>query len=323
MNRWLRNMLKSPGKLISYEMLSHYRYPVLLPFYHVVSDEPLPHVLNYPYRNTIQFEAELDFLLKHYRPVDLTELLSQPKPQPGVFHLSFDDGLSQCATVIAPILLRKGIPATFFVNPGFVDNKALFHRYKASLIVSRLREDKSGDIWLKEWGLSYESLLQLPWLQSVEADKMAQELGISWSQFLNVYEPYMTLDQVRGLESRGFTIGGHSWDHPEFAQLDYQSQYRQVTESMGWIGKHLHQKHRVFAFPYTDDGVSINLLEQLVKENLCDLTFGTAGLKYDSLPGHMQRFPAETAEPLPVSLKMEMFYSLVRSFMGRQTVMHP
>jgi len=323
MNNRFRNIMKLPGKLLPYEWLSVHNYPVLLPFYHVVSDEPLPHVLNYPYRNVRQFMEELDFLLKHYRPIGMEELLTQTHERSRVFHLSFDDGLRQCATVIAPILLRKGIPATFFVNPGFADNKALFHRYKASLIISRLKEGKQGETWLRERGFSFGKLLQLPIREAETADRLADELGISWDHFLKETQPYMTLDQIRELEGRGFSIGGHSWDHPEFASLDFEEQYRQVSASMDWIGSHLHQKHRVFAFPYTDDGVSARLLKQLADDNLCDHTFGTAGLKYDSMPRHLQRFPAETSEALPVSLKMEMFYSQLRGYLGRQTVKHP
>lgn len=323
MNNRFRNIMKFPGRLIPLDWLSGGAYPVLLPFYHVVSDEPLPHVLNYPYRNTRQFEAELDFLLKHYRPVGLEELLKQPSDMSKVVHLSFDDGLRQCATVIAPILLSKGIPATFFVNPGFADNKALFHRYKASLVISRLREDKHGDVWLGERGFSTARLLQLPIGDTKTVDRLAEELGLSWDHFLDDYQPYMSLDQIRELEDRGFSIGGHSWNHPEFAALDYHDQYQQVAQSMEWIGSHLHQKYRVFAFPYTDDGVPARLLKQVADDSLCDLTFGTAGLKYDSVPRHLQRFPAETDDALSVSLKMEMFYSRLRGYLGRQTVTHP
>ena len=38
-------------------------------------------------------------------------------------HLTFDDGFRELHDVVAPILLRKGIPATFFVNSAFIDNK--------------------------------------------------------------------------------------------------------------------------------------------------------------------------------------------------------
>ncbi len=61
--------------------------PVFLPFYHTVSDENLPHILNYPYRNVAQFEKELDFFLKYFKPVSLEELASENYSGKKVFHL--------------------------------------------------------------------------------------------------------------------------------------------------------------------------------------------------------------------------------------------
>ncbi|HYQ58821.1 MAG TPA: polysaccharide deacetylase family protein, partial [Draconibacterium sp.] len=107
--------------------------PVFLPFYHVVSNKKLPHILNYPVINEKEFERELDFYLKYFTPVTLEELVNSSTAG-NCFHISIDDGLKECTEVIAPILYKKGIPATFFVNSGFVDNKNLFHRYKASLL---------------------------------------------------------------------------------------------------------------------------------------------------------------------------------------------
>jgi len=41
------------------------------PFYHVVSDEPLPHVEQlYNIKTIQQFKDDLDFLLKHFKPID-------------------------------------------------------------------------------------------------------------------------------------------------------------------------------------------------------------------------------------------------------------
>ena len=52
--------------------------------------------------------------------------------------LSFDDGLVECHQVIAPLLMTKGVPATFFLNNHFIDNRDLFFRYKASLIIDQV-----------------------------------------------------------------------------------------------------------------------------------------------------------------------------------------
>ena len=127
MKNILRFISKQIGRLLSERMLFKTDSPIFLPFYHVVSNQKLPYVLNYPYRNSIQFEKELDFYLEHFKPVPLEYLIENPSSKEKVFHLSFDDGLSECAEVIAPVLLRKGIPATFFVNSAFTDNRAFFH----------------------------------------------------------------------------------------------------------------------------------------------------------------------------------------------------
>ena len=54
---------------------------------------------------------------------------------------ALDDGLSGCHRYIAPLLRKKGIPASFFLNNRFIDNKSLFYRYKASLLVHQVKKD--------------------------------------------------------------------------------------------------------------------------------------------------------------------------------------
>ena len=113
MRKLPRFISKQMGRFVPEKMLFKTATPVFLPFYHTVSDKKLPHILNYPYRNLSQFEAELDYYLKYFKPVELSYLLEKPRQPQNIFHLSFDDGLKECAGVIAPVLLRKGVPATF------------------------------------------------------------------------------------------------------------------------------------------------------------------------------------------------------------------
>ena len=147
MRKFPRFISKQVGRLFSEKALYKINSPVFLPFYHTVSDKKLPYILNYPYRNSAEFEKELDYFLNYFKPVALDYLLKNPKPKEKVFHLSFDDGLKECSHIIAPVLLRKGIPATFFVNPGFVDNKTLFHRYKASVVLSELNKTPNPKVF--------------------------------------------------------------------------------------------------------------------------------------------------------------------------------
>lgn len=321
MNPKLRNTIKQVGRFVPVRVLKRFSYPPLLPFYHAVSDEKLPYVLNYPYRSVADFEKELDFLLKNYKPVELPELLKPEIRRQKVFHLSFDDGLRSCYDVVAPILLKKGIPATFFLNTAFVDNRNLFHRYKASFIADNLENVQYGNNLLKQYGFNAASLLQISKSQEYILDEMALRLEIDWYDFLQKYRPYLTTNQVQELAGTGFTLGAHSVNHPEFWLIPPQEQLKQIEKSMEWL-QPFRQEIKAFAFPFTDDGVSSEVFRKIYDEKICDVTFGTAGLKYDSLEHHFQRFPCEATAPLPIALKNEMAYCTLRRLSGRNVVEH-
>ena len=61
-------------KLLPFSFLSRLRHQsLLLPLYHLVSNDRVPHVINlFEYKNVNQFEEDLDFLQSHYTPVSLT-----------------------------------------------------------------------------------------------------------------------------------------------------------------------------------------------------------------------------------------------------------
>lgn len=321
MNKTLRNTIKQIGRFVPMHVLKQFSYPPLLPFYHVVSDEKLPYILNYPYRSVKDFEKELDYLLKNYQPVELSELLNPDMERRKVFHLSFDDGLRPCYDIVAPILLKKGVPATFFLNPAFIDNKNLFHRYKASFIVSRIGNAPDINNFLKPYGLNAESLLQISKSQEQILDEMAVKLEIDWYDFLQNYRPYLTTNQAKELTKMGFTIGAHSLDHPEFWLISPDAQYEQIKKSMEWL-QLLKQPLKVFAFPFTDDAVPAEVFRKMYDAKICDITFGTAGLKYDTFKRHFQRFPCEATSPLPIALKNEMAYCTLRRLSGKDAVEH-
>jgi len=323
----MRNLaIKISGALatvIPFERLHRMNYPVFLPFYHVVSNEKLPYVLNYRYRNTSEFENELDFILKYYQPVSLDELIKGEFKDEKNFHLSFDDGLRECFDVIAPMLLKKGIPATFFVNPAFIGNKKLFHRYKASLLISHIvgREEEAVSV-LKKWNITQSDIFKFTWQQADMLDSIAKDMDLDFEAFLNERQPYLTKEQLVELGKQGFSVGAHSWSHPEFWLITEEEQVAQVEKSVGWVRDNINPQHLVFSFPFTDSGCSEKVFRAIAGKNLCRLTFGTAGIKADELPFHLQRFPCETRFPLKAHLKTEMVYSKLRKFAGKNIVKH-
>ena len=312
------------GRLISVQSLLKLNTPIFQPFYHVVSDKNLPHILNYNYRNTAQFENELDFYLKHFKPVSLQDLLAGTSRSEKFFHLSFDDGLKECYEIIAPILLRKGIPATFFINPGFTGNHQLFHKYKASLILGRLKQspDLKATQILKEHNLDGEQILKASILQGNILDVVAGLLRIDFKEFLANEKPYLTIDQILKLVGQGFSIGAHSFNHPEFWKISEEEQLKEIKKSMDWLVEKINPEIKAFSFPFTDSGVSLTVMKALENENICDITFGTAGIKYDELKNHLQRYPVEKPGDFMLNFKAELIYLAFRKLIGKATVHH-
>jgi hypothetical protein len=120
----LRTVLAfSAGKIPS-EWLCNFVKPVIIhPFYHTVSDEYLPHIHPiYTPKNRLEFAKEIDFLSRHFEPMDISMVYSYVKQR------------------ALPLLYQKGIPATIFINTAFIDNKNLFYRYKAALLVDKMKK---------------------------------------------------------------------------------------------------------------------------------------------------------------------------------------
>lgn len=70
-----------------------------------------------------RFEDRLRFVLRHFAPVSLQQVLAGDSLPPRAILVTFDDAYGSVPRVAAPILARLGIPAVFFVNAGLLENR--------------------------------------------------------------------------------------------------------------------------------------------------------------------------------------------------------
>lgn len=315
------------------QLLSRQR--LLLLFYHTVSDKPLPHVRHlYHVRNTALFAQDLDYLLKYFEPIDLVQLIAhihEGKPLPkNSFFLTFDDGLAECYHVIAPILKQKGIPATFFLNSDFVDNKALMFRYKASYLIEHLQKKSTADKVVKEHFNQYkipyttlkDSLLRIKWGQQKLLDDLAANLEIDFENFLKTQQPYLSSNQIQAMLNDGFTFGSHSQNHPTYNQIPLADQYTQTIESQKFVQDNFNLSYKTFAFPFTDVGVSKDFFDKILGEENFQLSFGGAGLKHEQIKGQLQRFGMESQRETDARsmIHAEYCYYLVKALFGKNVI---
>jgi peptidoglycan/xylan/chitin deacetylase (PgdA/CDA1 family) len=308
----------------------------IFPFYHTVSDDPRACVRHlYPVPSVAQFRSDLDFLLSEYQPATVTEVMdyinSGKKPDKPRFFLSFDDGFSECSEVIAPILREKGLQAAFFITVACVGNRFLAHRQKVSLVLDavlshpirelpselyQLAGLKSGDLsrllsWLR--GLDY--------FEKHTLETIADILDLRFSDALDG-KPYMDLREIKELKANGHLIGSHSMDHPEFYRIPDETMSRQIDDSFKFLRDEVGEDRRFFAFPFTDHGVPGSFFSYLRRQPGV-ISFGTAGLKNDPEPGHIQRIPMEVegmkgAEQV---LRSEYSYYLAKALLRKNSIL--
>jgi len=227
----------APTFLLPFFQKKTNRY-VILPYYHTVSDRPLPHVSPlYRHRTVAEFRADLDWLMAHYTPIRWDEIDAYERAQKPAFCLTFDDGFKEFYTVAAPILEEKKIPCVCFLNSAFIDNQEMMFRNKEAL----------------------------------------SRQGIDWQKYLRTEEPYLTTEQIRELQDRGFEFGSHSIDHPHFAQIPLSEQLRQTIESSRMLQQKFHLRHRLFSFPFGQEDLDLTSLR--VHMGTHEAIFGTKNLR--------------------------------------------
>jgi len=268
-------------------------------YYHLVSDHPLQHVSNlYTYKTPEMFESDLEYLGKNYNLVSYEDVLDhifrQRPLKPNAFLLTFDDGFSECFSVVRPLLLSLGIPCTFFVATNFIDNKDLSVYEKISLCLDAMDVDEdiyhsNRSIFSDLFHWEFESFSQFRnWILkdykpvSAEVDQLCALSGVDVTDYLLKVQPYLTINQIEIMHSEGFTIGSHSLGHEVFSDLSEEDACQNILQSIHKIKKITNKSRIPFAFPHSARGVSEELMQNLWS-NYTDV-----GLFFDS-KGIIQR----------------------------------
>jgi peptidoglycan/xylan/chitin deacetylase (PgdA/CDA1 family) len=316
---------------------------VVSPFHHLVSDEPVPYIEKlYAFKNSAQFEADLDFFLRHFHPFTLEEIIQhirtgRPFDKKG-FLICFDDGLRQVYETAAPILLRKGVPAALFLNSAFVDNKDIFYNFKKGLILDKFDRSNVSNNLLQEaarvLAQNTDAITQfqtgtIPQLRSAIrsinylnrrlVDELGPLFGIDFEEFRLRQRPFMTTPEIKELIAKGFAIGSHSIDHPLYALLPLDEQVRQTRESTDWVIKTFGLPYKTFAFPHIDTGVGHAFFQHFVDPAApqMDLLLGNSTGMLERNPRVLHRFIGENPYiPIDRMVKSVLAYSAIRKQLG-------
>ncbi len=243
--------------------LKRRRGSVWIACYHGVVSEARPERRE-GYENTVsarEFEEQLTWLGSFCRFLDLHETLAwleNPTPGRPPVLVTFDDGYRNNLSLAAPILLRLGIPAAFFLSTGYIGTDRLLWPLE---IDARLAQSA---------GCVFDGR-PLPASRAGQA-AMARNLRQRWKllpddQRLNemalfreatVLDPsgvdselnrFLTWDEARSLRGHGFNIGSHTVEHPILSRLSPEALLRELRGSKLQLEKELGVPADSLAFP--------------------------------------------------------------------------
>ena len=279
--------------------------------YHLINDEPVPHVCHlFSHKSPEAFEADLLFLKRRFNLPTWPEFVKkEARPRstgrPSLL-ITFDDGLSECFHRVRPLLLVHKVPCLFVITQSFVDNRQMFYRHKASLCIDRVQRSAGseqnrllaaigslpgpGPLTMTDFAAW---MLQLKPEDESIIDRVCTLFSIDIGEELARRRPYMTSDEIRQLHFDGFTIGGHSVSHARLWELPADEIEREIVESCRFVQDLLGVVDVPFAFPFSADGVDRHLLKSIAERHpWISMMFATNGVEVDE-PFIMNRINAD------------------------------
>jgi peptidoglycan/xylan/chitin deacetylase (PgdA/CDA1 family) len=304
---------------------------LVVPFYHMVSDDHVPHVSHlYRFRTVAEFTSDVEFFARNFTPVtlsDIVEALDGSRSLPNFcVHLTFDDGFREMYDIVAPILQRVGLPATFFLNTAFLDGGGLAHYNALSVLLDRIESSPSAANAVatslprmlasaRPGPTLKEQILSIGYTKRSLVSDLAQMAEVDLDRYISDVRPIMSSEEVRGLIKRGFTVGAHGHNHLLYSDLALAEQLDQTFVDMKLLQTQFGVTPNAFAFPHNDSGVCSEFFDSVFSQRRLDVSFGTSGLVSHFHPRNIQRVTMEkTSAPAAQILARQFTRATLRRF---------
>jgi peptidoglycan/xylan/chitin deacetylase (PgdA/CDA1 family) len=272
------------------------RNRLLILIYHRV--RPEPSVMSRAALHRDMFDWQMQLVARHCAPISMLDGLGRMREgtlPPRSVAITFDDGYADNADVALPVLLRHGVPATFFVATGFLNGGRMWN----DSIVEAIRRARGAQVDLRAIGLGVMPLgpvqargplaqrviRQVKHLPPKERErKVAEICGAIGAELPD--DLMMTSAQVRSLARAGMEVGAHTVHHPILRSLDEAEAKCEITDSRAELESIVGTAVRSFAYPNgrPGDDYSVrdrNIVASLDFEYAVSTTQGAAGAGSD------------------------------------------
>jgi peptidoglycan/xylan/chitin deacetylase (PgdA/CDA1 family) len=214
------------------------------------------------------FEQHILILKKEFRIVSHTELQTRRAScEPMRVMLTFDDGFHNHSEVVAPILRKYEVSATFFVcsrpsQPGrylwFTYLRGLEHEFQDKSFYFR---DNFFDMSPKKRHASVQQLKNIllnlqphpqAMYEAIEKELPRLDEFVTEPRLADRYAG-MTAEQLYSLgRDPLFSVGAHTLDHPFLSKCSRDEARRQILENKKWIEQITGRLCETIAYPSGD-----------------------------------------------------------------------
>lgn len=213
-----------------------------------------------PASRVAELEAQLRYLRRQFNVIALSELLKRLDGPAGSLRgcvaVTFDDGRRNNATVAYPVLRRLGIPATFFVCPGLIEQGAWLWNCEAR---QRLRYAPAGlrRELAQQFGVRPDVESVIGWMKTLgttERRKAEDAIRQATPDYAPTARERHELDladwaALRALDPALVEIGSHTMHHPILPCLTAQEMDTELGESRRMLQARLQRPVDTLAYP--------------------------------------------------------------------------
>jgi peptidoglycan/xylan/chitin deacetylase (PgdA/CDA1 family) len=210
--------------------------------------------------------------------------------------LTFDDGDRSIADHVAPLLLRRGLPATFFINSAYLAGDRTYWfpvlSYAGSMLPDELQQ--CG----KSLRLTADPEFYMRCREKIEAHAGAvPELA----------GRLLTQDWLARLDGAQFSIGAHGHEHQRYAMMPEAWQRHDFADNLAAL-KGFRAFRPIFALPF---GRAIDLSPDVIR------IAGNAKMKIVLASGGINAGPATCYDRIPAD-NVDLRRALTRAMAARR-----
>lgn len=224
--------------------------------FHRVLSSPDPMLESEP--DCARFAQLMQWLRAAFTVLPLRDALARlqaGKLPPGTVCITFDDGYRDNASNALPILLRLGLPATFFVTTRYLDGGLMWN----DRVIEAVRVWPRAELDLSPYGLEVltlengrrataERILSLlKYLPFERRDIITSDLlkrsGARLERMM------MDANEIRRLYRAGMEVGGHTVSHPILSVIDDREARRQINDNKAALESIIGAEIETFAYP--------------------------------------------------------------------------